>query len=108
MKNIFMQLKRMRVKEGRKDIRIMIKKTELHLEDIIEAEDNLEIAAAGLLSEIRKTGIESSSEIVKKYYENFERMSLLIKNYADFLIEDTGRIYQAALSILEPDGRMIS
>lgn len=90
----------------------MTGKIVLHLNDITEAEEHLQTAAAELLSEGRsKVKIieeEYDSEILKRYYENFERMSLLIKNYADFLIEDAGLIYQTALSILECDGRMIS
>jgi len=86
----------------------MIKETELHLDDIKRAESNLQIAAAGLLSEIGRVDQENGSEILKKYYENFERLSLLVKNYSDFLTADTDRIYQAALSILELDGTMIS
>lgn len=85
----------------------MTEKMVLHLNDIMEAEDNLQAAAAGLLSEIRIME-ENDSEILKRFYEDFERMSLLIKNYADFLMEDAGLISQAALSILETDGRMIS
>ncbi|MDE6607204.1 MAG: hypothetical protein K2K54_05545 [Lachnospiraceae bacterium] len=96
----------------------MITGMALHLKDIIEMEDNLHIASAGIMPEIN-TGIWKSdqenaemeilkTEVLKKYFENFERMSLLVKSYADFLTEDTDRIYQASVSLLEFDGRMIS
>ncbi len=80
----------------------------LHLNDIAELDRNLHIAAAGLLPETAAGSWESDSEVLKKYFQNFERMSLLLKGYADFLEEDKDRIYHAAVSLLEFDGRMIS
>jgi len=85
----------------------------LHLNDIIEIEDNLHIAAAGMQPEISigiwKNALENEKpEVLKKYLENFARMSLLLKSYKDFLKEDTDRIYQASVSLLEFDGRLIS
>lgn len=96
----------------------MITGMALHLDDIIEMEDNLHIAAAGIMPRISTGNWESNREntktevlemkVLKKYFENFERMSLLVKSYAEFLTEDTDRIYQAAVSLLEFDGRLIS
>lgn len=80
----------------------------LHLDDIVELDNNLHIAAAGLLPEVTVEPWKSDSEVLEKYFRNFERMSLLLKGYADFLEEDKDRIYHAAVSLLEFDGRMIS
>lgn len=96
----------------------MITGMALHLDDIIEMEDNLHIAAAGIMPGICTGNWESyrentktevlEREVLKKYFENFERMSLLVKSYTEFLAEDTDRIYQASVSLLEFDGRLIS
>lgn len=80
----------------------------LHLDDIEEVDHNLHIAAAGLVPETAVEDWKGDSEVLKKYFQNFERMSLLLKEYADFLKEDKDRIYHAAVSLLEFDGRMIS
>lgn len=87
----------------------MTKVNSLHLDDIMDADENLRSAVEGLRTDTELTKeIAGSSEILKRYIDHFERMSLLIKNYSDFLTEDSDRIYHAALSLLEFDGGMIS
>lgn len=80
----------------------------LRLEDITVVSNNLKTATSGIEPEVRLAEGLSKIESLNKYRENMERMSGLIKSYMELLEEDTERIHNAALSLIEYDSGLLS
>ena len=80
----------------------------LRMADVREAGDNLKKAAEGIEPEAELEEGRSELETLRRYRENFERMSLLVKSYAELIEEDRERIYNAALSLVEFDFGLMS
>lgn len=73
-------------------------------------EQNEQLKAAEELVEPKAEVMEprGEAEVLNRYLENYGKLSLLIEQYVSLLQEDIAYIYEAAGTLVETEGKLLS